>query len=83
MLRYVLATTLTLLPAAAFAAETPKKDSRSRTVCRTIDESGSRTRSARVCKPQAEWEAAENRAKQEAMELERGTTTPSEPREPR
>lgn len=83
MLRYVLATTLILLPTASFAAETPKKDPRSRVVCRTLDESGSRTRSARVCKPLAEWEAEENRAKQKAMDLERGTTTPSELREPR
>ena len=85
MLRFVLAvaTAATFPAAMAAAAEGPQKSSRDRMVCRTLDESGSRTRSSRVCKTKSEWEQAENAAKHEAWKMERSRVLPSDLREPR
>jgi Ni/Co efflux regulator RcnB len=85
MLRFVLAvaTAATFSATAAAAADSPQKSSGDRMVCRTLDESGSRTRSNRVCKTKSEWERAENAAKHEAWKMERSRVTPSELREPR
>ena len=85
MLRFVLAVAAaaTFSASAAAAAENSQKSSRDRLVCRTLDESGSRTRSNRVCKTKGEWEREENAAKHDAWKFERSRITPSEERVPR